>query len=197
MEIKDLESLWSEMDRELKNQKKLTNTLIMDMTQQKYANTFQKISIYEAVGGLICMVAGIYLLAQFSKLDTWYLRLCGGFTIFFLFVLPLLTWRSLYRIQSIPVGAKTVKDTLITFTRAKNNLLYLQRLGIYLSIALMFTMLPVASKISSGKDLFLEPSAWYIYLPVMSVFLFFFARWGYGCYKSITSSAENLLRELE
>ncbi len=45
MEIKDLESLWSEMDQELKNQKKLTNSLIMEMTQQKYANKFQKISV--------------------------------------------------------------------------------------------------------------------------------------------------------
>jgi hypothetical protein len=61
----------------------------------------------------------------------------------------------------------------------------------------MLTILPVASKIGNGKDLFVETAAWYIYVPVMGVFLFFFARWGYGCYKRITKSAENLLRELE
>jgi biotin transporter BioY len=197
MEIKDLESLWSDMDRELEKQKKLTNTLIMEMTQQKYSNKFQKISVYETIGGIICFVAGIYFLAQFSKLDTWYLQLCGALTVLALFLLPILTLRSLYRIQGMNISDRTVSETIIRYTRAKDQLLFLQRLGMYLSVVLMLTILPVASKISSGKDMFVETSTWYLYIPIMAVFLFFFARFGYGCYKRITSSAENLLRELE
>ncbi|GGD39021.1 hypothetical protein [Muriicola marianensis] len=197
MEIKDLESLWSEMDQELKNQKELTNSLIMEMTQQKYSNKFQKISVVETLGGIICVLAGIYLLFNFQALDTWYLQLCGIVSVIVLFVLPAVTLRSLYRVQSIKIADKTVSETIAGYVKAKNRLLFLQRLGIYLSFALMLTILPVASKISSGKDLFLESSAWYIYIPVMAVFLFFFARWGYGCYKNITQSAEDLLRGME
>lgn len=197
MEIKELESLWSEMDRELEKQKKLTNSLIMEMTQQKYSNKFQKLSVYETLGGVVCFLAGIYLVTQFGKLDTWYLQFCGAFTILILFVLPVLTLRSLHRIQTMNIGNSSLKDTIVTYTRAKNRLLFIQRLGVYLGIVLMFTLLPVASKIGSGKDLFLESKAWYLYLPVMAVFFFFFARWGYGCYKNITTSAEDLLREME
>ncbi len=197
MELKDLETLWSDMDRELKNQKELTNTLIMEMTQQKYSNKFQRLSIFETIGGIICFIAGIYLLTRFSSLDTWYLRLCGAITVLVLFLLPLLTLRALYRVQALDIGDSTIAETLIRYTKAKDRLLFLQRLGIYLSFVLMLTILPVATKISSGKDLFVETSAWYIYLPLMTVFLFFFARWGYGCYKRITSSAETLLREME
>ncbi len=197
MELKDLESLWSEMDRELENQKKLTNTLIMEMTQQKYSNKFQKISVFETIGGVICALAGFYLLFNFSVLDTWYLQLCGVITIGILFVLPVITLRALYRVQSIRISDKTVSETIVGYIKAKNRLLFLQRLGIYLSVVLMLAMLPVASKISSGKDLFLETSAWYIYIPVMAVFLFFFARWGYGCYRNITDSAEELLKQME
>ncbi len=197
MEIKDLESLWSEMDRELENQKKLTKSLIMEMTQQKYSNKFQRISVFETIGGIICILAGVFIMTQFSELDTWYLQLCGVITILILFVLPVLTLRSLYRVQSIQITDKAVSETIAGFVKAKNHLLYLQRLGIYLSVVLMLTILPVASKISNGKDLFQESTAWFLYVPVMAVFLFFFARWGYGCYKNITNSAEDLLRQME
>ncbi len=197
MELKELETLWSEMSHELEAQKKLTNELIMNMTQAKYSNKFQKISTYETIGGVICVLAGIYILMQFSVLDTWYLQLCGIFSVLFLFLLPALTLNSLRRIQKINLAEKSFKETLVNFSRAKKQLLLLQRLGIYLSFILMFTILPVASKIMKGKDLFLESNLWYVYLPVMAVFLFFFTRWGYGCYKNITSSAENLLKELE
>jgi len=197
MELKELEALWSEMDHELKTQKKLTNELIMNMTKERYSNKFQKISTYETIGGVICILAGIFILTQFSMLDTWYLQFCGMFTVIFLFLLPVLSLGSLRRIQKINIADKNFKETLLSFSKAKKQLLLLQRLVIYLSFVLMFTVLPVASKIMKGKDLFLDSNIWYIYLPIMAVFLFFFTRWGYGCYKSITNSAEDLLKELE
>jgi hypothetical protein len=197
MELKELETLWSEMSQELETQKKLTNELIMNMTQEKYSNKFQKISTYETIGGVICIIAGIFILTKFSLLDTWYLQLCGLFTVIFLFLLPVFSLSSLRRIQKLNIADKNLKETLVSFTKAKNQLLFLQRLGIYLSFILMFTVLPVASKIMKGKDLFLDSNIFYIYLPIMAIFLFFFTRWGYGCYKSITNSAENILKELE
>jgi amino acid transporter len=197
MELKELETLWSEMSKDLETQKKLTNQLIMNMTQERYSNKFQKISTYETIGGVICILAAIFILAKFSMLDIWYLQLCGLFTVIFLILLPVLTLKSLRRIQKLNVADKNLKETLLSFSKAKKKLLFLQRFGLYLSVILMFTILPVASKIMRGKDLFLDTNLWYIYLPIMIVFLFFFGRWGYGCYKSITNSAENILKEME
>jgi hypothetical protein len=141
--------------------------------------------------------AGIYISINFFRLDTWYLQLCGVFTVLFLFLLPFLTLQSLRRIRSIKIADLDFRQTIVSFAKEKKRLLFLQRLGIYLSFLLMFTMLPVAAKILSGKDLLLKPGIWYIYFPVMFVFLVFFTRWGYKCYKNITNSAENIIKELE
>jgi len=197
MELQELQTLWSQVSQELADQKKLTNEIIMKMTQERYSNKFSKIAIYESFGAVICFLAAIYVLFNFGKLEIWYLQLCGIFTIFFLFILPVLTLKSLRRIKKINVAESNFKDTIVQFTKAKNQLLLLQRVGIYLSFLLMFTTLPVASKLLKNKDLFLETGVWYIYLPIMGIFLFFFTKWGYGCYKSITRSAENILSELE
>ncbi|QBA64169.1 hypothetical protein [Muriicola soli] len=198
MELQELEKLWTEMSQELESQKKLNKTIIMDMTQTKYVNKFRKISTYETIGAVICIAAALYIITQFNLLDTWYLQLCGAFTVTFLIILPILTLQSLQKIQNIDLAGSEVKETIIRFERAKKRVLYLQRAGIYLSFILMITILPVAAKISGkGKDLFQDPGVLYVYIPVMVVFLVLFARWGYGCYKSITTSAENILKEIE
>ncbi|MBT8264025.1 MAG: hypothetical protein KJN75_01680, partial [Muriicola sp.] len=171
--------------------------IIMKMTQEKYVNKFGKIAVYETIGAVICFAAALYVLFNFGKLEVWYLQLCGIFTLLFLIILPILTLRSLRRIKGINVVENSFVDTIVQFTKAKNQLLLLQRVGIYLSFLLMFTTLPVASKLLKNKDLFLETDIWYVYLPIMGIFLFFFTRWGYGCYKNITSSAESILSELE
>jgi len=198
MEMEELEKLWTQMSEELESQKKLNKNLIMDMTQTKYVNKFRKISTYETIGAVICFGAAIYIIAQFRLLDTWYLQLCGAFTVLFLIVLPVLTLQSLQRIQNINIAGSDIKQTLVSFERAKKRVLFLQRAGIYLSFLLMITILPVAAKVfGKGKDLFQETGLWYIYIPIMAIFLIIFTRWGYGCYKSITSSAEDILKEIE
>ncbi len=197
MELQELQTLWSQVSQQLEDQKKLTNEMIKKMTQERYSNKFSKIAIYETIGAVICFVAAFYVLFNFGKLEIWYLQLCGLITLIFLIILPVLTLKSLRNIKHINIAESSFKDTIVQFMKAKNQLLLLQRVGIYLSFLLMFTTLPVASKLLKNKDLFLETGVWYVYLPIMGIFLFFFTRWGYGCYKSITRSAENILSELE
>lgn len=197
MELQELQTLWSQVSRELEDQKKLTNDIILKMTQERYSNRFGKLTTYETIGAIICFAAAFYVLFNFEKLEIWYLQLCGIFTCLFLIILPILTLRSLRRIKQMKVAESSFKETILQFTKAKNQLLLLQQVGIYLSFLLLFTTLPVASKLLKNKDLFLETGIWYVYLPIMGIFLLFFARWGYGCYKNITSSAESILNELE
>ena len=49
---------------------------------------------------------------------------------------------------------------------------------------------------AKGKDIFLGSNVWWWYLPTMGIVLFFISRWGYRCYRSITASAEKMLREV-
>lgn len=197
MDLEEIQTIWSEMSDQLEQQKKLTNELIMKMTQDRYSNKFDKITFYETIGAVICFLAAIYFLVNIHKLDTWYLLACGIFTVAFLIVLPIITLGLLGKIKRMNIVKNSFKETIVGYTKAKNQLLLMQRVGIYLSFVLMFTCLPVFSKIMNNKDLFLQSKIWLIYLPLMAIFLFFFARWGYKCYKNITNSAENILKELE
>ena len=197
MDLEEIQTIWSEMSDQLEQQKKLTNEIIMKMTQDRYSNKFDKITFYETIGAVICFLAAIYFLVNIHKLDTWYLLACGIFTVAFLIVLPIITLGLLGKIKRMNIVKNSFKETIVGYTKAKNQLLLMQRVGIYLSFVLMFTCLPVFSKIMNNKDLFLQSKIWLIYLPLMAIFLFFFARWGYKCYKNITNSAENILKELE
>ena len=61
MEIEELQSVWSEMSAQLEKQKKLTNELIMEMTQNRYSTKFDKLTFYETIGAVISFVMAIYL----------------------------------------------------------------------------------------------------------------------------------------
>lgn len=199
MELEEMKTLWSEMSKEVEKQKSLTDKLIIDMTQERYTNKFNKILIYESMGAVICFAAAIFLIVNLGKLDTWYLLTLGIITITFLLLLPVLVLRSISRIKRLNIATNNYKETLVGFARAKKELLFTQRLGIYLSFVLALVIMPVTSKIVGNKDFFtMEHNAklWF-FLPVLFIFLFFFSRWGYKCYKSITNSAEDILKELE
>ncbi len=150
-------------------------------------------------GAVICFVAALVVLINFGKLDTWYLVLSGILTLVFLVVLPVLVLRSLSEIKRLNISDKTYKDVIAEFTKARKKLLMLQQIGIYSSFVFLFAFLPVTSKILSDKDFFMmeKDAALYGFLAVAFIFLILFARWGYGCYRGITRSAENILKDLE
>ena len=195
MKVEELQSIWTEMSDELEKQKKLTRKIIMQMTQERYTNQLTKIAKYEGIGAVFCFAIALYILINFLKLDTWYLQLCGVFTLFFLLIMPMLVLRSIRNMRRINIVEGTYTDNISAYSKARNQFLFLQRIGIGLGFILMITSLPVAGKIMNGKDLFENNQLWYIYLPVMLIFLAVFARWGYGKYKSITQSAEKILLE--
>ncbi|MGB5236981.1 MAG: hypothetical protein WBM43_05005 [Flavobacteriaceae bacterium] len=195
MKVEELQSIWTEMSDELEKQKKLTHKIIMQMTQQRYTNQLTKIAKYEGIGAIFCFAIAIYILINFLKLDTWYLQLCGVFTLAFLLVMPALVLRSIRNMRRINIVEGSYTDNISAYTKARNQFLFLQRIGIGLAFVLMITTLPVAGKLLKGKDLFENNHLWYFYLPLMLIFLGIFSRWGYGKYKSITQSAEKILME--
>lgn len=199
MEMEEIQALWSEMSDGLEQQKKLTNEIIMNMTQERYRNKFRTISTYETIGTVICFAMAMYIMVNFGKLDTWYLMACGIFTLAFLIVLPILVLKSLRRIRNLNIIEKNYKETLVSYSKARKNLMTLQQFGIYASYILMFAASAVFSKVWSNKDFFIrERNIWaYAAIVVAIVFVFVVSRWGYRSYKNITNAAENILKELE
>jgi len=184
MDLEEIQAVWSE---------------IMNMTQERYTNKFRTISIYETVGALFCFITVVLILINIKKLDTWYLMVCGIITLTFITILPIMNLRLLRRIKNYNILNKDIKETLIGYRKAKKNLLMLQSFTIYVSFIVMFSSAAVFAKLMSNKDFFrIERGIWdYGVIGLGLIFAFFFSRWGYRCYKSITNSAENILKELE
>jgi len=197
MELEELQSVWSEMSLQLEKQKKLTHKIIMEMTQRKYSDKFQKFMQYEGMGTVICFGMALVLLFNFGKLDTWYFMLLGILALAFLLGLPVMVLRSLYRIQSVNIIEGSYKDTLLTYARARKKLLHVQRLSIYLGFVFVFISLPLAGKLIRNEDFFSGSLMWLWYVPVLSAFIYFFSRWTYKSYLQATEKAEALIRELE
>ncbi|MDC6388510.1 hypothetical protein PP182_07440 [Maribacter sp. PR1] len=199
MELEELRATWSEMSQELEKQKKLTNEIILKMTQDRYRKKFSKLRNLETVGAMICYLWVVFFLFNFGKLDTWYLQICGVLTIGFLIILPTLVLKSLKKIQNLDILNGSYKKNLVIYIKEKNRLLKLQQMGIYLSYLLLFILVPVSTKIISNKNIFLTSfkPLQVIALVVALIFMFFFTRWGYKSYKKITNSAEDILRDLD
>lgn len=199
MKLEELQTAWYEMSEQLEHQKKLTDNIIMEMTQKKYTDKFRTISLFETFGASICFIAALYIIVNFYKLNTWYLITCGIFSLLFLIVLPIFVLVSLYRIKNINITKHSFSDTLIHYIKEKNRLMLLQKLGIGASFIQLFAVAIVFAKILSNKDFFMvERDIWsYVFMGLAVVFIFLMARWGYNGYKKVTNSAEQLLKNLE
>lgn len=197
MELDELRNEWQEMSIELNKQKILTDKLIIGMTQEKYSNKLKSISIPETIGAVICMLSAIFVSIKFSLLDTWYLVVCGVFTVAYLILLPIKSIGSIRKMQQVNIGDKTIEETLLDFTKTKKQFWLVQRVGFYLNFILIIAVLPVAGKIMNNKDLFLDTKMWYFYLPFMVIFLLVISKFGLKHYKKTTKSAEDLLKDLD
>lgn len=198
MELEEMQATWSQMSDQLENQKKLTNTVIMEMTKERYKNKIGILSKYEGIGAVICFVAAILLISRFYKLDTWYLLASGIFTVCYLIVLPVVVLRSINSMKNIDLTNNTYKETLIAYAKKKRQFLLTQKAGIYLNFILLAVSFPVVVKVFKGKDIFITNiDLLYWYIPIMAVFLILFSIWVYGKYKKVTASASHILEELE
>ena len=196
MELEEMKILWEELNQKIEKQKNLTDSIIMEMTKQRYKNRFTKITAFETTGTVVCLAMVLIVILNFNKLDTWYLKASGIFAVVFLIGLPVAVLSQLYQIRNLNIGLGDFKEVLNQYARHQTNLLRIQRVGIYFNVIFLFVSLLLAGKIMNNKDLLLEGTPWLWMIPA-GIFLYFVSRWSYGHYVRITKSAEDILKELE
>ncbi|NND62338.1 MAG: hypothetical protein HKN48_04000 [Flavobacteriaceae bacterium] len=199
MELDEMKLAWSEMSRQLDKQNKLTNQLIMEMTQQKFKNKFSTLSIVEGFGAVICYVVVVFIGINMDKLDSGYLLVSSIILMAFLTIMPIFSLGAIRGMRNMNLTQNSYKDTLVKFTKRKRNMMLIQQLGVVLSIVIMWMAVPVFTVIMNGKNfLELEHSVGnWIFMIITTVGVILFALWGLRCYKRITTSAENVLKDLE
>ncbi len=199
MQLEEMKNLWDEMSLKIDSQQKLTNKLIMEMTQQKFRNRFSTLSIYETSGAVICFLAASFIVLNLEKMNTWYLMLFGILSALILIILPILSLRALNGMKKFNFTKNSYKQTLVKFAKRKKNMMLIQQLSVGISIILMWLVAPVFLMIFKGKDFFMQEysTGMLLFFAATTIGVIFFARWGYGCYKRITASAEKDLKDLE
>jgi hypothetical protein len=196
MELEEMKVLWEEMSQELGKQKKLTDSLIIKMTEARYRSKISKILIPETLGVLVCLAGMLMIIVNFKILNTWYLLVCGIVTVFILGILSLLSIQVMTKMRAVHISGNNYKESLLTFSTGKMRLVSLQKLSFYLGAVLMLTVLPVMGKLIGGTDLFKATRLWYWYA-IGFPFFFYYARWVFKHYRKTSSDAKQILNELK
>ncbi len=197
MELDEMKTIWTELSEQVEKQKKLTNTLIMKMTQAQYKNKIRNILIPELLGAVICFAEALLIMVNYEKLDTWYFLAGGIVSVVLLFLLPILSIRSIMKMHTINITGNTYKETAEAYAEGRKQFYSVMRIGYYLGFLLLVVLVPVMAKIFDGANILSSSKIWIWTVPVGMVILFFFARWVYRYYKKNTIEAEQLLKELE
>ncbi|WP_196895295.1 hypothetical protein [Aureivirga marina] len=196
MDLDTMKKNWEKLSDEIEKQKSITDKLIIDMTKEKYNNNLRRILVPEIIGAIICFSAAIYALIHFDRLDTWYFQILGVLFLISLIIFPMIVLRSIFSLSEISIGNGTSKEMIDRFIQKRKNLLLVQKITAVSNFVLLFTTLPVTSKVMNNKDIFLEPMKLILFVLIMGTFLFFFTTWYLKSLKKKTQNMQKMLEDL-
>jgi len=196
MELEEMKIAWEEMSADIGRQKKITDSLIIKMTQINYRNKTLKIAVPETIGSFGCMAMALYIAIHFQELHTWYLQGCGLITLITLVLLPIISFRSIYVITAVQVEGNKYKESLLQYANGKKKFVALQKMNFYLGAILLVVILPVTGQLIGGKDVFKQHWIW-LWFSTSFIFFYILAGWIFRKYVNIITEAQTILRELE
>lgn len=195
MELEEIKTLWGEMSAELEKQKKLASSLIISITEAGYQKKINRIMIPEIIGSLICIAAMLFIVVNFSELNTWYLQACGIITVLILIVLPILSIKAIAGLRSVDIMHHNYRQSLTAYAKGKKQFVWMQKLGFMLGAVLLLVLLPVVGQLMDGKDLFKITRIWLWYC-IAFPFFYSLSKWIFKSYMKTVDDAENLLKDL-
>lgn len=197
MELEEMQAAWTHMSDQLETQKKLTDDIIMKMTQERFSKQWNTIGAAEKVGTVISFSAAIALLFHFDKLDTPLLQICGVLCLVILIVAPVLSLRSIHGLQSVSLSDPYSK-MMESYAKAKKRFVNFQKMNMILSFFFMLLTIPVSGKLLNGENLFETLDTKLLYaLPFCFLFFFLLIRYVTKCYRSVLKKSEDILKEVE
>jgi len=196
MELDDLKNTWNSATSKLEQQPKLTAKIIDQMTQEKYKSKITKIVYPEIIGVTICLISAIFIVVNYYKLDSTFLKIVGILSIMLLLSLSIISLLSLKELWIKKDMNKPYAETLKTLAIQKLQFWKLQRMNITLSYLLMVTVIILLSKLFKGIDLTHNTSFWTFSFSFGYIFLLFYSKWVSKYYKKTLKQTEELLQEL-
>lgn len=197
MELDDMKTAWADLSMQIEKQKRLTDKLIMTMTQERYKNKLDKIYTPELIATFVSIGLVILIAVYYHRYDTIFLKACAIFSIGFFIIMPVLSLRSIRRARGLDILNKDHKQVLEEYVHAKQEILSIQKVSFYLSFILMVVALPVMLKIIAPEKT-IKPDVWYWYLPIMTTLFIYVAKNRvYRYYVKMATQAGDLLKSLD
>lgn len=195
MELEELKNTWQSMSKRVENQEFLTNQILEKMKREKYHSKLNKIGYSEYIGAIICYIGAAYLIMNFMKIEDILMQLFAIIAIALLFILPVISLKSLRTVKNINISTKTYAEAIEDFGKRKIKFQRLQKLNISLALFLMLVAIPVLSAIQ-GKDIAQAPHFWTLIFPISIAFFMVFALWVLKSYNKILNDTEKLLSDI-
>lgn len=195
MELEEMKNLWEGMSKKVEKQELLTKNLLEKVTEQKYHSKLNKIRYSEMIGTIICYLGAVYLIMNFVKIDPLAEKIFAIIAIGLLLTLPVISLRSLNRMQNLPISSKTYLDALNDFGKQKMRFQKFQKLNVSLGLFLLIVAIPVLSAIK-GVDLSETEHFWTLTFPISIIAFLGFAFWVFRSYKKSLEATEKLLSDI-
>ncbi|MFT5750650.1 MAG: hypothetical protein ACI828_000288 [Flavobacteriales bacterium] len=196
MELEEMQAAWSQMSDQLETQKKLTDEIIMKMTQDKFSKPWNKIGIAEKISAVVSYGVVFALLFHFSKLDTLLLQICGVLCVVILIIAPILSLKSVHGLQSISLSDPYSK-MMASYARAKKRFVNFQKMNMIGSFFFMLLTIPVTGKLINDENLFESlDTKLLIALPICFLLFFLMIRYisKFSC--GLLKQSEDILSEI-
>ena len=195
MELDDLKSTWQN-ESSAATQNNLTNSIIDKMTQEKYYSKIKKITLPEIIGSTICVIAAVFIVYNFHKLDTIIFQAIGAASIIILLIISVLGVLGLKTLNINKDFNKPYAETLKIFATQKLAFYKLQKINIILCYLLMVTIIVLLPKLFGNKDITEYKYFWLSTFSTGYIFLFFLSKFVSKFYKKTLQQSEELLKEL-
>lgn len=197
MELDDLKKDWESAIDQTTKHNNLSSIMISKMTKAKYQTKIKKIKYPELIGGIVCIIGFSFIVLNFYKLDTTFLKSIGLLAVLLLLILPILSFLSLKQFNSTNNFNKPYLQILKQFANQKLQFFKYQKVNAFLSYLLLVMVIILLPKFFYDKDLELNKYFWIISFTIGYIFLLFFSKWVNKFYSNSLDQAEDLLKEIE
>ena len=192
MELEQLKETW---DNAPINNQPFNNSEIEKMMHKKYNTGMKKIIYPEIIGTIICLLAIVYILLNFQKLDNNYFRATGIISILLLAGISLISLLSLKQLNINQIAGHSHLNVLKSFVRQKILFSKLQRINVLLCYALLLTSIILMAKIFNNYDIIKNYYFWSVSIGLGYIFLLSFSRYVNRTYNNTIQKNEDLLKE--
>ena len=190
-----MKASWELMSKNLKLKSVENQKLIEKLNKQNYKSKLNKIGNSEYIGTLVCYLAAAYLGLKLPNLDEPLMQIFALISILLLFVLPIISLKSVRGLSVNMDFTKSHIEVLQSFTEKRIRFQKLQKLNVSLALFLMVIILPVLASIK-GTVLSEIPNFWTLIFPIGVAFFLGFAYWVLRFYDRTVAQMEGLLKEI-